>query len=105
MNSDDVSTVQWLAALGEVEKLDPKFIIPGHGRASTQAKQAIAFTRDYIEHVRSAMAGAVKDWTDFDKAYDADRLVEIQGYAGLRGQQSRQRLSDLSGAGAIAVQS
>ena len=52
MNSDDVSTTQWLAALGEVEKLDPKFIIPGHGKASTEAKQAIAFTRDYIQYLR-----------------------------------------------------
>jgi glyoxylase-like metal-dependent hydrolase (beta-lactamase superfamily II) len=70
MNSDDVSTTQWLAALGEVEKLDPKFIIPGHGKASTQAKEAITFTRDYIQTVRSAMAAAVQDWTDFDVAYD-----------------------------------
>jgi glyoxylase-like metal-dependent hydrolase (beta-lactamase superfamily II) len=70
MNSDDVSTAQWLAALGEVEKLDPKFIIPGHGRASAQAKEAIAFTRDYIKAVRSAMAAAVQDWTDFDLAYE-----------------------------------
>jgi glyoxylase-like metal-dependent hydrolase (beta-lactamase superfamily II) len=69
MNSDDVSTTQWLAALGEVEKLDPKFIIPGHGKASIQAKQAIAFTRDYIQYVRSAMARAVQDWTDFNVAY------------------------------------
>jgi glyoxylase-like metal-dependent hydrolase (beta-lactamase superfamily II) len=71
MNSDDVSTTQWLAALAEVEKLDPKFIIPGHGKASTQAKEAIAFTRDYIQAVRSAMAAAVQDWTDFDAAYEA----------------------------------
>jgi glyoxylase-like metal-dependent hydrolase (beta-lactamase superfamily II) len=70
MNSDDVSTTQWLAALGEVEKLDPKFIIPGHGKASTQAKEAIAFTRDYIQFVRSAMSAAVQDWTDFDAAYE-----------------------------------
>ena len=48
MNSDDVNTKQWLAALGEVEKLDPKFIIPGHGRPSAGANEAIAFTRDYI---------------------------------------------------------
>lgn len=34
MNSDDVNTKQWLEALGVVEKLDPKFIIPGHGRPS-----------------------------------------------------------------------
>jgi glyoxylase-like metal-dependent hydrolase (beta-lactamase superfamily II) len=71
MNSDDVSTTQWLAALGEVEKLDPTFIIPGHGKASTQAKEAIAFTRDYIQLVRSAMAAAVQGWTDFDVAYEA----------------------------------
>jgi glyoxylase-like metal-dependent hydrolase (beta-lactamase superfamily II) len=70
MNSDDVSTTQWLAALAEVEKLDPKFIIPGHGKASTQAKEAIAFTRDYIQFVRSTMTNAVQDWTDFDVAYE-----------------------------------
>jgi glyoxylase-like metal-dependent hydrolase (beta-lactamase superfamily II) len=70
MNSDDVSTTQWLHALGEVEKLDPKFIVPGHGRTSTEAKQAIAFTRDYIQSLRTTMAKAVQDWTDFDVAYD-----------------------------------
>ena len=69
MNSDDVSTAQWLDALGEVEKLEPKFIIPGHGRTSTEAGQAIAFTRDYIQYVRKAMAAAVQNWTDFDVAY------------------------------------
>jgi glyoxylase-like metal-dependent hydrolase (beta-lactamase superfamily II) len=70
MNSDDVSTVQWLNALGEVEKLDPKFIIPGHGRTSTEAKQAIAFTRDYIQYLRNTMTAAVESWTDFGAAYD-----------------------------------
>jgi glyoxylase-like metal-dependent hydrolase (beta-lactamase superfamily II) len=70
MNSDDVSTTQWLRALGEVGKLNPKFIIPGHGRTSTEAKQAIAFTRDYIGYVRDTMAAAVQNWTDFDVAYE-----------------------------------
>jgi glyoxylase-like metal-dependent hydrolase (beta-lactamase superfamily II) len=69
MNSDDVSTTRWLHALGEVEKLDPKFIIPGHGRTSTAARQAIAFTRDYIQYLRTTMAAAVQNWTDFDVAY------------------------------------
>ena len=70
MNSDDVSTTQWLNALGEVEKLDPKFIIPGHGRTSTEARQAIVFTRDYIQFLRTTMAAAVRNWTDFDIAYE-----------------------------------
>jgi len=70
MNSDDVSTAQWLRSLGEVERLDPKFIIPGHGKASTEAKEAIAFTRDYIQYLRETMREAVQSWTDFDTAYD-----------------------------------
>ena len=70
MNSDDVSTTQWLHALDEVAKLDPKFIIPGHGRTSTEAGQAIAFTHDYIQYVRTTMAAAVQNWTDFDVAYE-----------------------------------
>jgi glyoxylase-like metal-dependent hydrolase (beta-lactamase superfamily II) len=69
MNSGDVSTVQWLHALDEVATLDPKFIIPGHGRTSTEARQAIAFTRDYIQYLRDKMTAAVQNWTDFDVAY------------------------------------
>jgi glyoxylase-like metal-dependent hydrolase (beta-lactamase superfamily II) len=69
MNSDDVSTTQWLDALLEVEKLDPRFIVPGHGRISIEAKQAIAFTRDYIQYLRKTMAMAVQNWTDFNVAY------------------------------------
>jgi hypothetical protein len=52
-----------------VIRLDPKFIIPGHGRPSTDAKDAIAFTRDYITYVRAAMGKAAVDWADFDAAY------------------------------------
>lgn len=84
MNSDDVSTAQWLDALGEVEKLDPKFIIPGHGRTSTEAKQAIAFTRDYIQYLRNTMAAAVQNWTDFDAAYsqaDWSKYRDVPAFA------------------------
>ena len=70
MNSDDVNTSQWLKALDEVLALNPKFIIPGHGKPSAAAREAIAFTRDYIAYVRSAMSNAVENWRDFDTAYD-----------------------------------
>jgi glyoxylase-like metal-dependent hydrolase (beta-lactamase superfamily II) len=70
MNAEDVDTANWLHSLDEVKKLAPKFIIPGHGQPSTDAATAIAFTRDYITYVRSAMAKAVGDWADFDTAYD-----------------------------------
>ena len=71
MNGDDVYTANWLRGLDAVERLDPKFIIPGHGKPSTAARAAIAFTRDYILYVRQAMQRAVDRWTDFDTAYAA----------------------------------
>ena len=51
--------------------LDPRFIIPGHGRTSTSAADAITFTRDYIRFLRRAMGDAVGQWTEFDTAYQA----------------------------------
>lgn len=80
MNSDDVDTKQWLNALGVVEKLNPKFIIPGHGQPSTAAKEAIAFTRDYIQYVRAAMRKGVENWADFDVAY---QQTDWSKYAGM----------------------
>jgi glyoxylase-like metal-dependent hydrolase (beta-lactamase superfamily II) len=70
MNADDVDTANWLKSLAEVEKLAPKFVIPGHGQPSTDAASAIAFTRDYINYVRDAMGKAAEGWIDFDVAYD-----------------------------------
>lgn len=69
MNSDDVDTQRWLRSLKEVDELNPTFIIPGHGKPSTQAKEAIAFTSNYIDYVRGAMKKAVNDWTAFETAY------------------------------------
>ncbi len=59
-----------LRSLNEVEKLNPRFIVPGHGHTSTEAKDAIAFTRDYINYLRAAMGKAVADWKEFDDAYN-----------------------------------
>jgi glyoxylase-like metal-dependent hydrolase (beta-lactamase superfamily II) len=79
MNADDVDSANWLRSLGEVEKLEPKFIIPGHGRPSGSAKDAIAFTRDYITYVRAAMSKAADDWVDFDAAYDRTDWSQYKG--------------------------
>ena len=77
MNSDDVDTRQWLKALEVVEQLDPKFIIPGHGRPSTAAKDAIAFTRDYIRFVRSHDDRRRGEQDRLRGCLPADRLVEL----------------------------
>ncbi|MGE0750962.1 MAG: MBL fold metallo-hydrolase [Variibacter sp.] len=70
MNSDDVDTANWLRGLREVEALHPTYIIPGHGKGSAAAKEAITFTHDYIMFVRAAMQKAVDNWVEFDEAYD-----------------------------------
>ena len=69
MSSADVNTAHWLKELQAVANLKPRFIIPGHGQASSEVASAIAFTRDYITFVRTAMGKAVEDWADFDTAY------------------------------------
>jgi glyoxylase-like metal-dependent hydrolase (beta-lactamase superfamily II) len=71
MASAAVNTRNWLAGLQQVAALDPRFIIPGHGKPATSAAEAIAFTDRYIRFVRKAMADAVEQWVEFDEAYKA----------------------------------
>ena len=80
MNGDDVDTAQWLKALDEVMTLDPTFIIPGHGKPSAAAKEASAFTHDYIAYVRAAMGKAVENWVDFDTAYQQTDWSTYKGF-------------------------
>jgi len=73
MASAAVNTRNWQASLAEVAKLEPKFIIPGHGKVHTNAADAIGFTSDYIGYVRNRMGEAVSNWVSFEDAYrDAD---------------------------------
>ncbi len=84
MNADDVDSSNWLKSLDEVESLQPRLIIPGHGQPSSKVKEAISFTRDYIKFVRNAMQDAVSTWTDFDAAYaqtDWSQYASIPGFA------------------------
>lgn len=69
MASAAVNTRNWLAGLAEVSRLEPRFVIPGHGKPSPSAARAIGFTDSYIRFVRAAMGAAVASWTEFDAAY------------------------------------
>ena len=71
MASAAVNTRNWLAGLREVATLEPRFILPGHGKPATNAAEAIAFTDSYIRFVRKAMGDAVANWTEFDAAYQS----------------------------------
>ena len=77
MASAAVNTRNWLAGLRQVAAFDPRFIIPGHGKPSASAAEAIAFTGEYIRFVRAAMGDAVAQWVEFDEAY---KTVDWSGY-------------------------
>lgn len=71
LDSPETDINHWLQGLDYLLKLDPPpdFIIPGHGVASTDIREAITETQEYIDYVRDAMRKAVADFTSFDQAY------------------------------------
>jgi glyoxylase-like metal-dependent hydrolase (beta-lactamase superfamily II) len=73
---------RWLAGLEYISGLGDglRYIVPGHGSVSEGAQQAVAATRDYILHVREAMAAAVSDFVPFDQAYES---ADWSGYEDL----------------------
>jgi glyoxylase-like metal-dependent hydrolase (beta-lactamase superfamily II) len=72
LDSPETDIDQWLDGLDYVAGLRERirYIIPGHGTISEDARQAVAATRDYIVYVRDAMAAAVNDMVPFDEAYE-----------------------------------
>lgn len=67
--SESVDSGQWLAAIEQVRSMEPAFMIPGHGRASSDPMPALAFTHGYISDLRQHMGQAVRDWVPFEEAY------------------------------------
>ena len=48
---------------------NPRFMIPGHGRASDTPVDDLKLTSKYLTYVRKVMGQAVKDFVPFDVAY------------------------------------
>ncbi len=61
------STRDWLASFSEMEKLDPRTIVPGHGRVCDLAK-ARRETRDYLALLRGHMKQAIEQGADLQTA-------------------------------------
>lgn len=59
----------WIAALGDMLKLEPKVMVPGHGAVSTTAREDLELTRDYLVFLRDAMGAAARDMDPFEEAY------------------------------------
>lgn len=59
----------WVQALDRLLAYDAAVIVPGHGPASSQARDDLQLTRDYLVHLRTAMGAAARDLEPFEEAY------------------------------------
>lgn len=68
--SAEVDSGNWMKAIDKVRELNPRILIPGHGKASENAMAALNFTYDYLAYVRDRMGAAVDEWIEFEEAYE-----------------------------------
>ncbi len=76
----DADSKAWLAALGSMLDVEPLVVVPGHGASSTNTRQDMALTRDYLEFLRKEMGAAVEDMTGFEEAYAATDWSQFKSY-------------------------
>lgn len=69
----------WLAALDEIEKLNPNIVIPGHGNYSVKPTEDIVFTRNYLKYLRDSMSTAAINMDPFEDAYKQADWSEYEG--------------------------
>lgn len=60
---------QWIASLNTLLKFPAKVMVPGHGPASTNPKQDMTLTRDYLVYLRQTMGRGAADLVPFDEVY------------------------------------
>ena len=79
------STKAWLAAFKVIEELQPRHIVPGHGRV-TDLPTATADTRDYLLALRTHMKKAVDEGVEVSaavKSFDARPFMRLLNAAEL----------------------
>lgn len=60
----------WLQHLSAIDATKLSVIVPGHGPASTQPKQALMDTTNYLSYVHTAMKNAVDELIPFADVYE-----------------------------------
>ena len=69
----------WMSALDEIQKQNPKIVVPGHGSYSTNPLADITFTRNYLAYLREVMGPAARDLDPFEEAYAKADWSEYDG--------------------------
>jgi len=61
----------WTRACDLILGLDPAVIVPGHGPMSSQAREDMVLTRDYLAYLRKVMGEAARNMEPWEPAYQA----------------------------------
>ncbi len=61
----------WIDAMQSLLQFDARWVVPGHGPISNDAKGDMMLTRDYLIYLREAMGRAAKDMEPFESAYSS----------------------------------
>jgi glyoxylase-like metal-dependent hydrolase (beta-lactamase superfamily II) len=61
----------WIEAMQSLLKFDTRWVVPGHGPISNDAKADMTLTRDYLIYLRETMGRAAKDMEPFENAYSS----------------------------------
>lgn len=64
-------SAHWITSLETLLALPIEVVVPGHGPVSSQPREDMAMTRDYLLYLREAMRKAATDLEPFDAAYAA----------------------------------
>jgi glyoxylase-like metal-dependent hydrolase (beta-lactamase superfamily II) len=71
-------TAHWLKVLQNLNTVDLKALIPGHGPAAKDPNAAIALTLRYLTYVREVMSEAVEEMAPFAEAFDSADWSEFE---------------------------
>ena len=68
----------WIKALQTLLAFETDIIVPGHGPLSSQARQDMELTRDYLLYLREVMGQAAKNMEPFEAAYQATNWSKFE---------------------------
>lgn len=75
----DADSKSWLDAIDKLEKLEPRYLVPGHGGVSVQARADLVLTREYLSYLRTTMGAALEELIEFDEVYGETDWSAFEG--------------------------
>ncbi|MFA6901633.1 MAG: MBL fold metallo-hydrolase [Gallionellaceae bacterium] len=66
----DADSRSWLVAIDRLIAFKPKYLITGHGAASSTPVKDLELTRDYLRYLRKVMGKAVAEFVPFAESYE-----------------------------------